>query len=731
MSMPKAFSAEGLVGTAVQNVQPNGWPGPDAQKGTFDLGTSVGKHFDQALQISGKGNLVPVSTWKGAASGKGKGFARDVEASAVDNVKANKIPDNMKVRACPFVDFRLKDVSTAPVVENIAPVTSVTYVAPAPVIDCIAPAPDDGSFPGSSADKYDGLFSKPATYSVVQKDSPWPLRLELLIPAFEPPTSVLPDAATSPPPSGGDSGGICCPSPRGEDMFEEVETISWEQYLLEKEEGEKDKEKEKEKERAVEEWSIDLWEVYMLRKEEKGIVGKQKEKEQKEQEEEKQETAEDQVEKEPRVVPPLWEWVPLEGEEKEEEQKGDEKENEEKEKMEGKVRRRKACSGFLSASEKAWARAREINRSLRPLLFPGLRKRKYNSLLFGLDLRTIERANAERLKAEKKKEEMKEKEKEEKEMKEKMGKPDLFVFGRSEEEKEKEKDPKIFVFGSAGNSEMEKVTYYGAQVGEEESVPEPEKIQVLHRVGGVLKVVDLRLEQKLGDLFGEGFLLHGELAEEGYFATLGGRLLDSNKSVANLGLQQGQEVVFHRRLRGGGFSGGGKGAREGRANSVAAGDWTCGICHQPGCWNAKSTCYRCGAPRHQSQGLSGQANSGARDMEGRYQSGVGTGMGGYRVVGPNGRDQSSIPGGNATQRKGPQPGGKGRNKVGGDTGAGVGVGFGTGGGVVGGGGGGDIRSAFSWLGGGGGVGNPLPPGIVLSERDQAQLCGALERAPKG
>ena len=421
------------------------------------------------------------------------------------------------------------------------------------------------------------------------------------------------------------------------------------------------------------------------------------------------------------------------------EQKGDEKENEEKEKMEGKVRRRKACSGFLSASEKAWARAREINRSLLPLLFPGLRKRKYSSLLYGLDLRTIERANAERLKAEKKKEEMKEKEKEEKEMKEKMGKPGLFVFGRSEEEKEKEKDPKIFVFGSAGNSEMERVTYYGkvaeetgseiyfkggvvAQVGEEESAPEPEKIQVLHRVGGVLKVVDLRLEQKLGDLFGEGFLLHGELAEEGYFATLGGRLLDSNKSVANLGLQQGQEVVFHRRLRGGGFSGGGKGAREGRANSVAAGDWTCGNCHQPGCWNARSTCYRCGAPRYQSQGLSGQANSGARDMEGRYQSGVGTGMGGYRVIGPNGRDQSYIPGGNPTQRKGPQPGGKGRNKVGGDTGAGVGVGFGTGGGVVGGGGRGDNRSAFSWLGGGGGVGNPLPPGIVPSERDQAQFC---------
>ena len=377
-------------------------------------------------------------------------------------------------------------------------------------------------------------------------------------------------------------------------------------------------------------------------------------------------------------------------------------------------RGRKVQKRLLTPSEAVVARSVEIARRTSALLFPGLLKRKRPAIEHCFSVQQVSNANMERLRVLKVQEESarraaavkgclgrKGKEKE-KEMVEKMGKPELFVFGQSEEEKEKEKDPKIFVFGSAGNSEMERVTYYGkvaeetgseiyfkggvvVQVREEESAPEPEKIQLLHRVGGVLKVVDLRLEQKLGDLFGEGFLLHGELAEEGYFATLGGRLLDSNKSVANLGLQQGQEVVFHRRLRGGGFSGGGKGAREGRANSVAAGDWTCDICHQPGCWNAKSTCYRCGAPRHQSQGLSGQAISGARDMEGRYQGGVGTGMGGYRVIGPNGRDQSSIPGGNPTQRKGPQPGGKGRNKVGGDTGAGVGVGFGTGGGVVGGG----------------------------------------------
>ena len=44
-------------------------------------------------------------------------------------------------------------------------------------------------------------------------------------------------------------------------------------------------------------------------------------------------------------------------------------------------------------------------------------------------------------------------------------------------------------------------------------------------------------------------------------------------------------------------------------------------------------------------------------------------MGGYRLVGPTGRDQVYTPGGDPTQRKGPQKegGGEGnKNKVGGD-----------------------------------------------------------------
>ena len=120
-----------------------------------------------------------------------------------------------------------------------------------------------------------GLFSEPTAYHVTQRDSPWPsvLRLELLVPAPEP---VPPVAAPVLPPSGGDSGGglDLCPSPRGEDEFEEIEPIPWETYLLEKAEEEKDTEKEK----ALEKEGIDLWETYIQKKREKEDGDKEKEK---------------------------------------------------------------------------------------------------------------------------------------------------------------------------------------------------------------------------------------------------------------------------------------------------------------------------------------------------------------------------------------------------------------------------------------------------------------------
>ena len=377
--------------------------------------------------------------------------------------------------------------------------------------------------------------------------------------------------------------------------------------------------------------------------------------------------------------------------------------------QQGPLRRRKPQRGQLSKAEATKARAEELTRGVRALLFPGRLKRKHTAFVRNVSINTIANANSSRVRFE---EEEKEKEKE-KEKVEEYGSVQQQSYYR----------PCLFVFG-AGSETGSEVLFKGGvleQVGEGEPLPEPEKIRFLHRLGGRLQTAILGGSETLAG-WARQFLGDGTKEVDGYFTTKGGRILNSQLPAGKLGLHGSQEVVLQGRLRGGGYSGGGKGVRGGGGNSVAAGDWTCGICNQTGCWNAKPTCYRCGAPRQPNQGFSGPASSGGWDMGGRYQGGVGSGMGGSRVVGPTGRDQSSVPGGNPTHRKGPQPGGKGRNKVGGDTGAGVGFGFGTGGGLVGGGGGGDNGNAFAWLGGGGGVGNPLPPGMVMSERDRYLVC---------
>ena len=81
-------------------------------------------------------------------------------------------------------------------------------------------------------------------------------------------------------------------------------------------------------------------------------------------------------------------------------------------------------------------------------------------------------------------------------------------------------------------------------------------------------------------------------------------------------------------------------------------------------------------------------------------------MGGMKIIGPTGRDQVYVPRGEPTFRKG--NGAQGSGKGGGDTGAGVGGSFLSE--VVGGNGG-------EAVGRSGGIG-PVPPGPVLSQRDQ-------------
>ena len=71
--------------------------------------------------------------------------------------------------------------------------------------------------------------------------------------------------------------------------------------------------------------------------------------------------------------------------------------------------------------------------------------------------------------------------------------------------------------------------------------------------------------------------------EEGYFSTLGGRILNSEVEVGTLGLGQMSQVVFHRRLLGGSF------ACIVQSGSIPGtgefGQWTCSNCGKPDCWS--------------------------------------------------------------------------------------------------------------------------------------------------
>ena len=65
---------------------------------------------------------------------------------------------------------------------------------------------------------------------------------------------------------------------------------------------------------------------------------------------------------------------------------------------------------------------------------------------------------------------------------------------------------------------------------------------------------------------------------DGYFATVGGKILDSRARVGSLVLGHMAEVVFHRRLLGGSFSGVVKGGC-----LLGTGEWTCSNCGKPSC----------------------------------------------------------------------------------------------------------------------------------------------------
>ena len=83
--------------------------------------------------------------------------------------------------------------------------------------------------------------------------------------------------------------------------------------------------------------------------------------------------------------------------------------------------------------------------------------------------------------------------------------------------------------------------------------PEPAiSVQIVFRGEHGLGVWKLSAEQSLADWYCGGRQF-GDLG--GYFATIGGKILDSGRKVGSVGLGHMAEVAFHRRLLGGSFGG--------------------------------------------------------------------------------------------------------------------------------------------------------------------------------
>ena len=78
---------------------------------------------------------------------------------------------------------------------------------------------------------------------------------------------------------------------------------------------------------------------------------------------------------------------------------------------------------------------------------------------------------------------------------------------------------------------------------------------------------------------------------DGYFTTLGGRILKAGREVSWLGLDGLQEVVFNGRLSGGAVRGGGK------AEVSNTAEWQCTFCSAARCWNTRFSCKKCGTPQ--------------------------------------------------------------------------------------------------------------------------------------
>ena len=146
----------------------------------------------------------------------------------------------------------------------------------------------------------------------------------------------------------------------------------------------------------------------------------------------------------------------------------------------------------------------------------------------------------------------------------------------------------------------------------------------------------------MGDWYGRLQGGEGSGVLGGYFATLGGRMQNPGTPEGRLGLGPTVEVVFHGRVKGGGFGGG-------------AASWSRGNERAPraSCPVAGTRTLAAGVgPRVLWGGDNSQGGQGGgQGKGGMHQGGVATRMGGLRILGPNGRDQTHSPGGDPSYRK--------------------------------------------------------------------------------
>ena len=108
----------------------------------------------------------------------------------------------------------------------------------------------------------------------------------------------------------------------------------------------------------------------------------------------------------------------------------------------------------------------------------------------------------------------------------------------------------------------DEVTYSGGVVAEVPSRSRPgpsKKLRLLVKGLEGRQVREAQVQESLVEWYERIGLGCGDSGRDGYFTTIGGKILDPKVPIGKLGLVDGTEVVYQVRLRGGGYGGNGKG----------------------------------------------------------------------------------------------------------------------------------------------------------------------------